>query len=105
MDRADHARIFPEQLARFADSDEGQAVHSDAKPSGTIRTAPLWIVAGLVVIVAVKWFTLDKPVYLLGGGLSAFGLAQIVSVMLVRAGKGAMRSARSWPTCRPCRRP
>ncbi len=78
----------PEQLARFAESDERQAAHSDAVPASGIRTAPLWIVAGLLIVAAVKWFALDKPVYLLGGGVSAFGLAQIVSAMLVRAGKG-----------------
>lgn len=78
----------PEQLARFADRDGDQAVHSDAVPADRIGTAPLWIVAGAIVVAAVGWLGLDKPVYLLGAGLIAFGLARIVSVLLVRGGKG-----------------
>ncbi|MCT8000720.1 MFS transporter [Sphingomonas sanguinis] len=78
----------PEQIAAFADRDEGQATRSDAVPSDRIGAAPLWILAGVAISVAVSAFGLDKPVYLLGGGLIAFGLAQIVSAALVRGGRG-----------------
>ncbi|MDQ1230349.1 MFS transporter [Sphingomonas sp. SORGH_AS_0879] len=79
----------PEQIAAFAESDEGQVAHSDAVPSDRIGTAPLWIVAGALVVAGVGLLGLDKPVYLLGGGLIAFGLARILSAALVRSGRGA----------------
>ncbi len=78
----------PAQIAAFAEQDEGQAGRSDATPSTRIGSAPLWIAAGAVIVAAVGWLGLDKPVYLLGGGLIAFGLAQIVSAFLVRGGRG-----------------
>jgi len=78
----------PEQIAAFADGDAQQASHGDAPPSRAMGAAPLWIAAGLAIVAGVGWMGLDKPVYLLGGGLVAFGLAKIVSAALVRSGRG-----------------
>lgn len=75
----------PERMATF----RGRAEATAAAP----RVLPLdgwaWFVAGILVCAGVWRLGLDKPVYVLGGMLIAFGLARIV----VRARGSAGRSA------------
>ncbi|KQM91752.1 MULTISPECIES: MFS transporter [unclassified Sphingomonas] len=79
----------PDEMAAF-EQDGGvvEAGPAIAAPVGSgARLAPVWIALGAIVIAAVARFGLDKPVYLLGGGLIAFGVALLVSAALVRSGR------------------
>ncbi len=76
----------PAQMAAFADADP-EAVHVP-RTAATARLAPVWIALGAAIVAAVSRFGLDKPVYLLGAGLIAFGGALLASAALVRSGRG-----------------
>ncbi len=67
----------PAQMAGFAGV--AAAVETDDTPHIASRFGAAWALAGAGVCVAVAQFGLDKPVYVLGGMLVAFGLAQIAS--------------------------
>ncbi len=75
----------PAQMAGF--EDESAIAQRDTVVRSNARLAPVWIALGAIVIAAVARFGLDKPVYLLGGGLIAFGAALLVSAALVRSGR------------------
>jgi maltose/moltooligosaccharide transporter len=66
----------PEELRKFA----GQG---DLLPKETALVAPsggvIWLGVGAALLALVSGFALDKQLYILGGGLAAFGLAQIVN--------------------------
>jgi maltose/moltooligosaccharide transporter len=64
----------PEEMHRFGDGGE-QAKQTE--PLIAPRHGVVWLVAGSAVLLLVYKFTLDKQLYVLGGGLAAFGLAQI----------------------------
>ncbi len=77
----------PEAMAAFA----GTAAHGiapPAEPLATSRFGPVWLVAGAALCGLVSALGLDKPVYVLGGMLVAFGIAQILSRWLVTTGRG-----------------
>ncbi len=76
----------PAQMAAFTDE---SPVRDEAVVPPRARLAPVWIALGAIVIAAVSRFGLDKPVYLLGGGLIAFGTALLVSAALVRSGRAS----------------
>jgi maltose/moltooligosaccharide transporter len=79
----------PDEMAAFEQDDGAvEAAPATAAPAGSgARLAPVWIALGAIVIAAVARFGLDKPVYLLGAGLIAFGIALLVSAALVRSGR------------------
>ncbi|TFU05925.1 MFS transporter [Polymorphobacter arshaanensis] len=77
----------PEQLRAF-DGESHEPQRGAVATPAMVRQAPLWIVAGLAVIGAVLGLGLDKPVYILGAMLAAFGLAQLASARLVATGHG-----------------
>jgi maltose/moltooligosaccharide transporter len=77
----------PAQMAAF-DHDAVAPAERGATPATGARLAPLWIALGAIVIAAVARFGLDRPMYLLGGGLIAFGIALLVSAALARSGRG-----------------
>ncbi len=72
----------PEEMAAFGGADAA----ADDRPLAIPGSGPWWLAVGLAVVVAVGALGLDKPVYVLGGMLTAFGLAQVVSRMRVAAG-------------------
>ncbi|WP_298090183.1 MFS transporter [uncultured Sphingomonas sp.] len=76
----------PAEMAAFEDGHAETVV-----ATGTVRRgsglAPLWIALGIAIVVAVERLALDKPLYILGGGLIAYGLALIVNAALVRGGR------------------
>ncbi|MDQ8756791.1 MFS transporter [Sphingosinicella sp. LHD-64] len=72
----------PEQLAAFGETVEPAPVHADAAPP--IGFALACIVVGAANVALVAWLGLDKPLYILGFGLAAFGLAQIYSSWRMR---------------------
>src|SRR3546814_11390466 len=60
------------------DDAPGQTVpHAGAAPG--VRQVVIWAATGAVIVVGVALLGPDKPLYILGFGLLAFGLAQIVN--------------------------
>jgi maltose/moltooligosaccharide transporter len=67
----------PNELAAF----NGEPTRLDsAKPA---LVAPphgvIWLITGTALLALVSYFALDKQLYILGGGLAAFGIAQLVN--------------------------
>lgn len=67
----------PTEMAAFGEPVEPAAPHAEAAP--TLRQGVLWLIAGLAVVALVAAAGLDKPLYILGFGLAAFGGAQLVN--------------------------
>ncbi|MCX6270306.1 MAG: MFS transporter [Bacteroidetes bacterium] len=88
----------PEQLAAFEKEEhperfgEGAGrVGQDLLPSGTfMRRAAIWTPVGLVICFFIWWLSLEKELYILGGGLTAFGIMQLISGQLARNRKAEM---------------
>jgi maltose/moltooligosaccharide transporter len=74
----------PEQMAAFHGNDDGAATQGN----DTIipRLGFLWLAIGAVALALVWRFALDKQLYVLGGGLAAFGLLQLAN-QYIGAGK------------------
>jgi len=78
----------PEDMARFSES----ADHPDsdetirALASRTMISSLVWIGAGVIVLLGVLEFHLEKEMYVLGGLLMAYGLASIAAIQLARGG-------------------
>ncbi len=75
----------PERMSAFGGRSEVAADASPALPADGWA----WLAAGMLVCAGVGRFGLDKPVYLLGGILTAFGLARIGIRARGRAGRSA----------------
>jgi maltose/moltooligosaccharide transporter len=73
----------PEELARF----DEPPVASDFVPPDPILIDLLWLAAGAIMLVAIPALGLDKPLYVLGAGLTGFGLARLANRVSARAGK------------------
>jgi maltose/moltooligosaccharide transporter len=58
-----------------------------ALASRTFGSSLLWIAGGVLVVMAVLEFSLEKEMYLLGGLLIAYGLASIIAIQLARSGR------------------
>jgi maltose/moltooligosaccharide transporter len=79
----------PEQLGDYGESVERETPRAEDAPPAS--RGLIWLVAGLVMAALVAALRLDNPLYILGFGLAAFGLAQIVNALLVkRGGTGSM---------------
>ena len=57
----------------------GGADHAEAQPLIAPARGGVWLAAGCAMLAAVAGFGLDRQLYVLGGGLAAFGAAQIVN--------------------------
>jgi maltose/moltooligosaccharide transporter len=66
----------PEQMASFG---HDQIDDKSATPLTASASGPYWLAAGALVLLLVARYGLDKQMYVLGGGLAAFGLAQIIN--------------------------
>ncbi|OYU37235.1 MFS transporter [Novosphingobium sp. PASSN1] len=75
----------PEEMAAFG---AGQPEAGAAQPLVYSARGPYWLALGAGLLALVAEMDLDKQLYVLGGGLVAFGLAQIV-LRALRA-KGAL---------------
>ena len=79
----------PEELARFGDTTK----HPDSDETVSVLahrsfgTSIVWVAIGTSVLFAVLEWRLEKEVYLLGGLLIAYGLANAAGIALARAGK------------------
>ena len=83
----------PAQQAAFGEA-AATAEALDAEPVIVPANGPRWI-AGAAVLAGIIWFAAARGVlasaneaYLVAAGLAAFGIAQVVSGLLVRAGRG-----------------
>jgi len=78
----------PVEMAAFGESAE----HPDgddtirALAARTLGSSLAWIGAGVLVVLAVLEFALEKEMYVLGGLLIAYGLASIIAIQLARRG-------------------
>jgi maltose/moltooligosaccharide transporter len=76
----------PGQLRQFA-GDESREGDGTAEPLFAPRRGPAWLAAGAAVNLAVLRLGLDKQLYVLGGGLVAFGAAKMINRARARAGR------------------
>jgi maltose/moltooligosaccharide transporter len=78
----------PGEIDAFGDSgahpDTGQTIKTLAARS--FQTSAVWIAIGISVLFAVTQWGLEKEVYLLGGLLIAYGLANAAGIALARRG-------------------
>jgi maltose/moltooligosaccharide transporter len=79
----------PEDMARFGEAAEqdSEAATVDALANRSFATSAVWIALGLCVLFAVLELGLEKEVYLLGGLLIAYGLANAAGIVLARQGR------------------
>ena len=83
----------PEELASFSAEDDvekaGAQQHAEeAIPAGKIfRSSVIWIIAGLAVSTMVYLFRMEAEVHILGIGLLAFGIIQVITGWLTSLGR------------------
>jgi maltose/moltooligosaccharide transporter len=81
----------PEEMASFGEADdheaEEQTIHALANRS--FGTSIVWVVIGIFVIFSVIEWRLEKEVYLLGGLLIVYGLANAAGISLARRGQAS----------------
>jgi maltose/moltooligosaccharide transporter len=77
----------PDEMRAFSD----RPTAPDAGSTQLVASAagPLWLAAGVAILLAVAGLGLDKQLYVLGGGLAAFGVAQIYNRGIVARGGDA----------------
>jgi maltose/moltooligosaccharide transporter len=84
----------PEELAEFeaSRSDEDhkrQHERDDLLPyQRFLKNAPLWMLGGLLVTLAIYWFKLEAELYILSGGIFLFGFIQFLTGLLIKRGNG-----------------
>lgn len=72
----------PEQMRGFGDTD---AFGHDDHPAA-LHGGLWWLLGGLVVIGIVRWFALERDLYVLGGALAAFGVLALAAAAMARNG-------------------
>lgn len=81
----------PEEMASFGEADdheaEEQTIHALANRS--FGTSIIWVAVGISVIFSVIEWRLEKEVYLLGGLLIVYGLANAAGISLARRGQAS----------------
>jgi maltose/moltooligosaccharide transporter len=82
----------PEELSEFSAEENPVGKYEKETDSffGSgiyIKRGVYWILAGLVISFLIYFFSLEKELYILSLGIGAFGLIQIISGMVVSAGK------------------
>ena len=79
----------PEEMARFGEGAAGEGATVEALANRSFGTSVLWLALGICVIFAVIEWGLEKEVYLLGGLLIAYGIANAAGIALARQGRTA----------------
>ena len=80
----------PEELASFEDGKEMEAsfqTEGVEKWSTYLRRGMIWTLAGIVFAIPVVYFSLDKELYILAGGLALFGILQLITWALIKSRK------------------
>ncbi len=80
----------PEQLADFEREEHPERFTQTNRIDGELlpksvfyRRSTIWLPIGLLVCVLVYYFRLEKELYILGGGLTAFGLMQLATGRMI----------------------
>jgi maltose/moltooligosaccharide transporter len=84
----------PEEMSRFqaAESDGGiiDSGRDESLPSSAFsRTAPFWLAGGAAVTLVVSLFGGEKELFILGGGMLAFGFILVAAGWLTGRGRGS----------------
>jgi maltose/moltooligosaccharide transporter len=81
----------PEQIASFGEVADGETEQTtvEALANRSFGTSVVWIALGICVVFAVLELSPEKEVYLLGGLLIAYGLANAAGIALARQGRSA----------------
>lgn len=74
----------PEELRAFEGEPE---VRHEPPPLIAPKTGFIWLALGIALLFIVYEMELDKQLYILGGGLGLFGIAQIINHMIVKDGQ------------------
>ncbi len=77
----------PDELRAFGDSHDDSAGSQAALAARSPVSALPWIGAGAAVALSVRYWNLEKEVYLLGGLLAVYGIASVLAIFQARAGK------------------
>jgi maltose/moltooligosaccharide transporter len=81
----------PEEMEEFGKSDEADSPGSPepvrVKPAGFYRHGVIWLFFGFLFTAIIYKFGLEKELYILGFGLSVFGLLQLLSGAFVGNGR------------------
>jgi len=80
----------PEEMKKF-ESLHDKEIREDitTEPEATyIKRGILWLIAGAIIAFPVYFYSLEKELYILSGGLALFGLLQLVSARLIRSNHG-----------------
>jgi maltose/moltooligosaccharide transporter len=82
----------PEEMAEFSDEKtiiEEEDIESDkslGSRSFRIRSF-YWIIAGIIVSLLIRYFSLEKELYILSVGIAGFGVIQLITGFLIARGK------------------
>ncbi len=76
----------PDEMRAFGQTDAANEAH---KPAFISKNGVYWFASGTLILAAVFQFALDKQLYVLGGGLVLFGVAQIIN-RTSKAGLGVL---------------
>ena len=80
----------PEEIAAFGENAPAEGEHPvHALASKSYLSSAAWIAAGLVVVIAVGEFALEKEVLLLGALLTVYGLLSAIGIYLAKQGRTA----------------
>jgi len=84
----------PEQLKSFGEiSEEDRHVVIKTSPGAFSKKGVFWTLAGLILTAALYFYNtataekLEKELYVLTGGITAFGLCQLIAVAFMKAGR------------------
>lgn len=87
----------PDELKSFEEAEQAMVKektgdisivkHVDHSSKFFIKNSVLWIVLGVLLSAVVWYFNFDAELYILTGGIFAFGLVQIFSGILINVGK------------------
>ncbi len=69
----------PDVLAGFADARPPEASRRPASSASRRRHALAWVAVGMAGMLAIVEFDMDKQLYILAGGIAAYGLALLAS--------------------------
>lgn len=73
----------PEELRAFEGEPE---LRHEPPPLVAPKNGLIWVIVGIAALALVQYRGLDKQLYILGGGLTLFGIAQIINRMFVKEG-------------------
>ena len=81
----------PDELRDFA-AEENKAVDRESGNASTYSTGVfvkrglIWIFTGLIISLAIYFYSLEKELYILSVGIGAFGIIQVISGLFVSGG-------------------